>query len=82
MLASPTMPVSSGGDEQTVGVVDLHAVHHGEVLIRTAAAHRDPAAHFVGGADTRQRLQRAKDVLEAARQVADIQRPERQRRRA
>ncbi len=58
--------------EQPVGIVDLHTVHHREILIGRAAADRQAAAEFLGGGHAGQRLQRPEHVVERARRPQDL----------
>jgi hypothetical protein len=59
-------------DDESVRVVDLNAVHDRQVLIRTAAANRDPTAKLLRAGNARERLQGSKDVLETARKGLDL----------
>ena len=63
--------------EEAIRIVDFHAVHDREVLIRRAAAHRQPAAELVGGRYAGQRLQRAEDVVERTRRPQHLRRRDR-----
>ena len=49
--------------EEAIGVVDLHAVHEREVLVRSPAAHGEPAAEVLGGGHSRKRRESAEDVV-------------------
>ena len=57
----------AGESEQAIRVVNLHAVHDREVLIRRAAADRQLAAELVGAGNPRQGLEGPERVVEAAR---------------
>ena len=52
--------------EEPVGVMDLDAVHQGEVLIRRATAHGQEAAEVRRGGHPRQRRERPEDVVHRA----------------
>ena len=53
--------------EQAVRIVDLHAVHHRQILIRSPAAHGEAAAEVIRCADAGQYLDRFEDVVTPAR---------------
>ena len=57
---------------QAVGVRDLDAVHHGEVLVGTAATHREPAGELVGPGDAGQHLEHAEHVVDGAGRGQDL----------
>ena len=67
--------------EQAVGVVDLDAVEHGQVLVGLAAAHRQAPAELLGRGHARQRLQHAEDVLARAGGGHHLDRPQGHQRR-
>ena len=52
--------------EEAVRIVDLDPVHHREVLIRCATAHREPTAEVVRRGHARHRVECAEDVVDAA----------------
>ena len=58
--------------EQSEGVVDLDAVHHRQILIRRPASNREPGAEVAGQRHARQRVKRAEDVIDGARNRKDI----------
>jgi hypothetical protein len=70
-----------GRNDEPERVVNLDAVHDRQVLIGAAATHRDPAAELVGAGHTGERLQRAKDILEPARESPGLEWTDRPRRR-
>ena len=45
-------------------VVNLDPVHHGQVLVRRATPHREPAAEVVRGCHARQQVERAEHVVD------------------
>ena len=51
--------------EKAIRVVNLDPVHHGQVLVRRATPHREPAAEVVRGGHARQQVERAEHVVDA-----------------
>ena len=62
--------------------MDLDAVHHGEVLIGSAAAHGEAAAELLDAGHAGQRLQGAEDVVRGAGHGEHVGWPHGQRRGA
>jgi hypothetical protein len=65
---------------EAVGVVDLHTVHHGQVLVGAPAADRQSAVDVVDAGDARQGLKRAEDALGRPGQRLDLSRLDDERR--
>ena len=62
----------AGETEEAIGVVDLDAVHDGEILVRCSSAHREARAELVGGRHPGQGLQRPEDVVDRARDLQHL----------
>ena len=68
----------AGQAEEPIGVVDLHPVHDGEILIRPAATDRETAVELGGGSDAGKRLERSEDVVGRPRHHLYVRRSHRE----